>query len=103
MSRLGGSIMMGAGIMIAGLSGICSVAFAIMALASSGVTLGLALQGLMVIGVFGGIPFAIGIGLFLAGRSIVRRADAAPTTAPTPSAGAAKIVANEPDPDDRSG
>jgi hypothetical protein len=77
MSKLVGSIMMGVGILIAGLSGLCSVAVAVMGLGSSGIDAGVIVQGLGVIAVFGGIPFAMGLGLFFGGRSVVRRAEEA--------------------------
>jgi hypothetical protein len=100
MSKLAGGIMMGVGILIAGLSGLCSIGFAIMGLGSGGMTLDAALPGLLVIGLFGGTPFAVGLGLFLAGRSIVRRADSDAAAPPIQSFGVAKIKADEPGPEE---
>jgi hypothetical protein len=77
MSKLVGSIMIGVGLLIAGLSGLCSVAFGVMLLGSSGVDAKVILQWLGAVAVFGGIPFAIGLGLFFGGRSVVRKAEGA--------------------------
>ncbi len=82
-----GAILLGAGILIAGLSGLCTV-FA----------LGSALLGgmsheemtyLPAVLIFAGVPFVIGIGMFFAGRHLIRTADRQdvtwqPTSPPPP-------------------
>ena len=64
MKTLLGSVLMAIGILIGGASGICSIAFLF-----SG---GMGGDGVLLILLVGGIPFAIGVGLFYAGRALVR-------------------------------
>jgi hypothetical protein len=66
MKALLGSILLAVGILIAGASGLCTVVFFV----TAGAHGGLGVFPLML--VVGGIPFAIGLGLFFAGRALVR-------------------------------
>jgi len=71
MKILLGGILMAAGILIAGASGLCSLGVIIMAISeNSGPDM-----ALMVLFV-GGIPFAMGLGLFFGGRRLIRAARA---------------------------
>ena len=75
MNRLIGSILLGVGILIAGASGLCSAGFILFALfgvfqQGSG---GLVLLPLVLL--VGGVPFAIGFGLYKWGQSLIRTAD----------------------------
>ena len=73
MSKLLGGILMAVGILIAGASGLCSLFFlASMATSARGQGGFAGLLPLVVL--IGGIPFAIGFGLFRWGRAIVRKA-----------------------------
>lgn len=78
MKRLMGGILLGAGLLIAGTSGLCSAYFlisltisAIMSNAPGGESL--AFLGLVLL--FGGIPFGIGFGLVQWGRSLLRESE----------------------------
>ncbi len=68
-AKLFGALLMAAGGLIAGLCGLCSAVFLFSLAASdpSGVG-GMAMVALFV----GGIPTAVGVGLFLAGRKVWR-------------------------------
>lgn len=66
MRTLVGGILLAIGILIAGASGLCTVFFAISVVNGGG------LGALPVVLLFGGVPFAIGSGLFFAGRSLIR-------------------------------
>ena len=82
MKRLTGSILLGAGILIAGTSGLCSAGFlvTILYVMFQG---GPAATGLLpIVVIVGGIPFAIGFGLFKWGQSLIRAADREDQTAP---------------------
>ena len=70
MKQLGGAILLAVGILIAGASGLCSIAI----LFSSGGELGSGLGMLPLVAIVGGIPFAAGTGIALAGRGLIRRA-----------------------------
>ncbi len=70
MKSLFGGILLGAGILIAGASGLCSLVFLVMGLSEPSGFVDVAPMVLVV----GGIPFAIGLGLFFLGRSLVRSA-----------------------------
>lgn len=78
--KIFGGIIIAVGILIAGASGLCSIAI----LMDSGEFAGPGMWPLVLI--VGGIPFAIGVGLVLAGRSVIRSAD---RTASDADAGAA--------------
>jgi hypothetical protein len=68
MKQVFGSILLAVGILIAGGSGLCSLVFL-----GSGITNGFG--GMLdALPIFGGIPFAIGLGLFFTGRALVRQA-----------------------------
>lgn len=74
MSRLFGGILQAAGILIAGASGLCSLVF-LGSIIDGNAQFGSELaQILMLVALFGGIPFVIGIAMFRWGRTIVRRA-----------------------------
>jgi hypothetical protein len=70
MKSLMGGILLGAGILIAGASGLCSLVFLAMGVTEPGGLMSL----LPMILLIGGIPFAIGLGLFFLGRSLIRSA-----------------------------
>jgi hypothetical protein len=72
-----GGLLMGIGILITTLSGLCSAWFLVMLVASPGSGGEFGGSGMLVlIAVIGGLPFASGIGLFFAGRALVRAARA---------------------------
>jgi len=72
MKKLFGGILLAAGILIGGASGLCSLAFLVMGLAEpSG---GYVLSTLPLVAIVGGIPLGIGVGLFFGGRAILRSA-----------------------------
>ena len=71
MKQLFGGILLGIGLLIALLSGACSVLVIISGLSSGGVG---ALSGAPIVLIFGGIPFVIGAALFLTGRAMLRSA-----------------------------
>ena len=69
-----GGLLMGVGILIATLSGLCSAWFLVMSLSDSG---GGEFSGPSMLGpiaVIGGVPFLTGVGLFFWGRWLLRRA-----------------------------
>lgn len=70
--KLFGGILMAIGILVAGLSGLCSLI--LIGGSISSVTSSDILPGLLVVGLVGGIPFAGGIALFIAGRAMARNA-----------------------------
>ena len=78
MKKLIGGILQAVGILIACLSGLCTLYVVVMSLSGFDPSIGLSeiLSGLLIIGIFGGIPFAIGLGLNTAGRRLVRLAKA---------------------------
>ena len=67
-----GAMLMAAGILIAGLSGLCSGILIVSGLMGGEASGPDALSSLMIVLVVGGIPFAIGLGLFFAGRALAR-------------------------------
>jgi hypothetical protein len=68
MKSLLGGILLAVGILIAGASGLCSLVFLGMGVSEpSGLV-----DVLPMILVVGGIPFAVGLGLFFLGRSLIR-------------------------------
>jgi hypothetical protein len=69
-SKVAGGCLIAAGILIAGVSGICSLVFAEEAFSNPSM-----IWPILRLGV---LPFFVGIGLFMWGRSIHRKADAAP-------------------------
>lgn len=71
MKMLCGGILLAVGILIMGASGLCCGVFFLSALGSSG-SGGATL--LPVVLLFGGLPFAGGIGLVLGGRALIRSA-----------------------------
>lgn len=71
MKMLFGGLLLAIGGLIALLSGLCSAYFLLSILGSYGSDVGTVL---MLVLFFGGIPFAIGFGLFQWGRSLIRSA-----------------------------
>ncbi len=72
LARLIGGLLMGAGLLIAGGSGLCSL----LLLAEGSTWAGpSAAESLSIIAMVGGIPFVIGIGLFFTGRLVWRKGD----------------------------
>ncbi len=68
MKKIIGGALQGCGILIAGLSGLCGLGVVI----GSITNLDISMIGIVII--YAGIPFAIGVGLAAAGRSLVRQA-----------------------------
>lgn len=71
MTRLFGGLLLGVGILVMTCSGLCSLAVIVMGAGEAANDPSLFLMPLM----FGGIPFAIGFGLFALGRWLLRSAD----------------------------
>ncbi|MBO9497814.1 MAG: hypothetical protein J7496_02095 [Novosphingobium sp.] len=67
-----GGMMLATGILIAGLSGLCTGVVLIGGLVGGGGEEFASIAPLAL--VFGGVPFAIGLGLFFGGRSLLRGA-----------------------------
>lgn len=73
-----GGLLLGAGILIAGASGLCSTAYVVIGLVSLlyapsvGEAAATAFFGLMLLLFVGGIPFGIGMGLIMTGRRLQR-------------------------------
>ena len=70
-AKLFGALLMAVGVLIAGLAGLCSAGFLVMVLSQPGSASG-ALTGIPMILIFGGVPIAIGIGVFIGGRELWR-------------------------------
>ena len=68
MRELFGGCLIAVGVLIAGATGLCSVALLMNGILTD------PLRALGMIAFYGGIPFAIGVGLIMAGRNIIRRA-----------------------------
>ncbi len=79
MNKVLGGCMLGAGILIAGLSGLCSL---MLILSEMPLTARDLSEGLPVVLVIGGVPFLVGIGLVFLGRFVVSQ-DYGTPTAPT--------------------
>jgi hypothetical protein len=75
MQKLFGSLLLGCGIIFAGLSGLCTLLVAGSALvgSSNGEEMMSVLPASLI---FGGVPIAIGIGMFFGGRALLRSAKA---------------------------
>lgn len=69
MKRLLGGILLAAGILIAGASGLCSLFVLVGAGGLSG-----SLSFLPLVLLIGGIPFALGVALIFGGRALIRQA-----------------------------
>lgn len=69
MKRLFGGLLLAAGVLIAGASGLCVLIF--FGEETTGGGYFATLAGVLIVG---GIPFGIGTGLFLAGRALLRSA-----------------------------
>jgi len=70
-----GALLLGVGILIAGASGLCMLLFFGGALFSGGPSGQEQLSMLPAVVIVGGVPLAIGIGLFFLGRTLLRQAD----------------------------
>lgn len=70
MKSLFGGLLLGAGILIAGASGLCSLVLLGMGVADPAGVMTL----LPIVLIVGGLPFVIGLGLFFLGRSLLRAA-----------------------------
>ena len=86
-TRFFGGLMMAAGGVIAVTSGLCSVVLTVMALGDaiqrpSGNVGELLTLGVPMVLLFGGIPFAVGLGLFFIGRKLYREHPVAPPAGP---------------------
>lgn len=79
-----GGLLMTAGILIAVLSGLCSGVFLSQVVFPTlkGSSTGDVSQGVLLVLVFGGVPFLVGLGLFFIGRRMFRRRDQQPAGPP---------------------
>jgi hypothetical protein len=74
MKRFFGGLLVAIGILIAGLSGLCSLAFAGLSLFDGGRVHVLDIVPIVTSALaFGGIPFAIGVGCILGGRALLKQ------------------------------
>lgn len=71
-----GALMLGCGILIAGLSGLCALLFLAGALFDSGSAGAEQMSMVPAVLLIAGIPLLIGVGLIFGGRAVVRDADA---------------------------
>jgi hypothetical protein len=104
MRGLFGGILMGIGILIAGLSGLCTLLVAGTSLFGSGSS-GDLVSIIPAVLAFGGIPFGIGLGLFFAGRHLIRsQTPSAPPVQPGPPPDPEDMARpiERSDPDDRT-
>jgi hypothetical protein len=74
MKQLFGGILIAVGILIAGASGLCSLYMVFSSDTFRAGATGELLSMLPPVLLFGGIPFAVGLGLVFGGRSVIRRA-----------------------------
>jgi hypothetical protein len=70
-----GATLLGCGILIAGLSGLCTLALMFSILVDSSAASREELMYLPAALIFAGIPFVMGIGLYFIGRHLIRTAD----------------------------
>jgi len=82
MKQVFGGLLMGLGILIAGLSGLCTIFAAGSFLLDP--ASGEALTMLPAVFIFGGVPFVIGLGFFFGGRALLRSAGS-PYAPPSPA------------------
>ena len=68
MKELFGGCLIAAGVLIAGLTGLCSIALLVNGIVTD------PFGALGAIALYAGIPFAIGVGLVYAGRNLIRSA-----------------------------
>ena len=103
MEKLIGGILLAVGTLIAGVSGLCTLVVVGSSLASPSEWTSGGMNGLfgsfMIVLIVGGIPFLLGIGLFLLGRRMLRRASPpgaaagdAPTAAPSDDKGSGELM-----------
>ena len=76
-ARLFGALLMVVGGLIAVLSGLCSLGLVVMMVAHPGPGAAEVVSAMGVVAIFGGIPLAVGGGVFLVGRSLWRGPKAA--------------------------
>lgn len=74
MSRLFGGLLLGVGILIMTCSGLCSLAFIVIGLTGDQQSPAMIVVPLF----FGGLPFAVGFGLFQWGRYLLTRSEEPP-------------------------
>jgi len=68
MKRLFGGILLALGVLIAGASGLCSLAVLVIGAGGKDDYISM----IPLVSLFGGIPFLIGVGLFYVGRLLIR-------------------------------
>ncbi|MGA0599499.1 hypothetical protein ACO2Q3_02195 [Caulobacter sp. KR2-114] len=82
--RFFGVLMIVAGVLIAALSGLCTVVFGLVVAGEAGRGAGGQLAGMVVVmAIFGGIPFAFGVAAILIGRFLYRSSRRPPPPAPS--------------------
>ena len=72
MQKVVGGIMIGIGILVAGLSGLCTVMMFVAAPSAENFSA----ESLGIVSIFGGIPFTLGVGLIFLGRYLIKSARA---------------------------
>ena len=72
--RFFGVLLMAIGVLIAGLSGLCSLAFFAMMMSGPGNNAGVFFGGVVMVLIIGGLPFGVGVVLIIVGRSVYRSA-----------------------------
>lgn len=75
MMKLFGGIFIAVGLIIMGLSGLCTGYFLLMFLTADGGGFGGGAGALMLPLIIGGVPFAVGFGLFFGGRKMIQAAN----------------------------
>jgi hypothetical protein len=83
MRQLFGGLLLALGILIAGLSGLCTLLIVGTSLvdgSSGGEDYGIGMMALVI----GGVPFVVGLGMFFAGRALLRSPSPPPLTPAAP-------------------
>lgn len=83
MRKLFGGVLLAVGVLIAGASGLCSIAVLVSGLAEQGGPDSI-LSFLPAVAIFGGIPLLGGVGLAVLGRSLIRSDSPPPSDPPNP-------------------
>ena len=87
MRQVFGGLLLGCGILVAGLSGLCTLLVVGSTMLEPGAS-GDVMTVVPAVAIFGGFPLVCGLGLFFAGRSLLReRAGAGYMPSPAPPAG----------------